>query len=282
MCRFVIYSGPPIPLDHIITRPAHSIIQQSKDSTLRSEPVNGDGFGMAWYVPSVSPHPGVFRSIRPAWNNRNVRSISRVTTSGLVAAHVRAASPELPVADVNCHPFTFGRYAFMHNGGIARFKSLRRRLVDSLSDAAYEGVEGTTDSEIAFALFLDRLDVQPSDLPASDRIANAVEKTIHDIVQIAGGDDVSYLNFAVTDGKRVVASRFATDPKVAPSLFLNEGCHYVLEGDQVHLRQCANAHSAVVISSEPLSADEEWKEIERNSLVVVTAKRRVLHRKLAC
>ena len=63
MCRFVLYLGPELTLDTLITKPSHSLIHQSTHATERREPLNGDGFGLAWYVPSISAEPARFRSI---------------------------------------------------------------------------------------------------------------------------------------------------------------------------------------------------------------------------
>ena len=50
MCRFMIYKGrEEMVLSDLLTKPAHSIINQSFDSRLRLDmrnPVNGDGFGV--------------------------------------------------------------------------------------------------------------------------------------------------------------------------------------------------------------------------------------------
>ena len=64
MCRFALYLGPPITLGSLVTEPAHSIIHQSFESRER-EPLNGDGFGVAWYVRELSPRPATFRAISP-------------------------------------------------------------------------------------------------------------------------------------------------------------------------------------------------------------------------
>ena len=114
MCRFVLYSGEPITLDLLTTRPEHSIIHQSFRSRLREEPLNGDGFGIAWYVPEISSEPALFRSVQPAWNNVNLLHLARVSRSPCVLAHVRAATG-FAVSEPNCHPFNADRFAFMHN-----------------------------------------------------------------------------------------------------------------------------------------------------------------------
>ena len=51
----------------------------------------------------------------------------------------------------------------MHNGGIGGFKGLRRHLLELLPDKIWDSIDGSTDSEHAFALFLHLLfDRSPS------------------------------------------------------------------------------------------------------------------------
>ena len=53
MCRFTLYLGDPIRLASLVTEPRRSLIRQSFASEEREEPLNGDGFGIAWYVPEM-------------------------------------------------------------------------------------------------------------------------------------------------------------------------------------------------------------------------------------
>jgi hypothetical protein len=92
MCRFTFYMGAPIRLDTLLLEPEHSLIRQSSYSLEREEPLNGDGFGVGWYARGHTTLPAVFRSITPAWNNRNLHNLARVVASDCVMAHVRAAS----------------------------------------------------------------------------------------------------------------------------------------------------------------------------------------------
>ena len=78
MWRFTLYLGPPMRVAALLFEPEHSLIRQSTHSRERSEPLNGDGFGLGWYVPEIGPEPAVFRSITPAWNNRNLASLAHV------------------------------------------------------------------------------------------------------------------------------------------------------------------------------------------------------------
>lgn len=156
MCRFLVYIGKePVLLADLLTRPSHSIIQQSWDSRERmtAGPLNGDGFGVGWYA-AFDPTPCIFTSINPAWNNLNLRRLADKVMSRLIFAHVRAASLGLLINEANCHPFSFGPFIWMHNGQIVGFTSIKRKLVQYIDDQLFNHIQGTTDSEYSFMLFL--------------------------------------------------------------------------------------------------------------------------------
>ena len=121
MCRFTLYLGPAVRLSTLLIEPSHSLIHQSFKSTERSEPLNGDGFGVGWYAPRLTWEPAVYHDVSPAWNNRNLHSVAKLVVSPCVLAHVRAATPGSDVNLANCHPFQYGAYLVMHNGHIGGF-----------------------------------------------------------------------------------------------------------------------------------------------------------------
>jgi predicted glutamine amidotransferase len=263
-----------LTLDSLITRPVNSIVHQSFHSHERSEPLNGDGFGVAWYVPELSDEPARFRSITPAWNNQNLVHIARVTRSGCVLAHVRAASPGLPVTETNCHPFVHGRFAFMHNGQVAGFTRIRREILAQLSDSAYDAIKGSTDSEMLFAVFLDerarRTETDP--LEATLRGIEAAFRRVLEAASRGSVEEQSHLNVAVADGTCAVVTRFTTAlPDMAPSLYLHEGRRYVCEEGTCRMVEPDQGHGAVIVSSEPLSQDPGWHQVPPNHAVLVRA-----------
>ena len=56
MCRWLAYSGSPVPVEEFLLKPKHSLIDQSLHSTMGAETTNGDGFGLGWY--GVGDTPG--------------------------------------------------------------------------------------------------------------------------------------------------------------------------------------------------------------------------------
>ena len=90
MCRWLAYSGGPIRLQALLFEPRDNLIDQSLTSRSAETPTNGDGFGMGWY--DKWEKPGLFHSIRPAWNDSNLRDLAAHIESPLFMAHVRATS----------------------------------------------------------------------------------------------------------------------------------------------------------------------------------------------
>jgi glutamine amidotransferase len=230
---------------HRTTNSSHTL-QQSYDARERRNDaslplhlsygnLNGDGFGIGWYPPCgpCSRHdtsPCTFTSVTPAWNNLNLSRLAKKLDSGLIFAHVRAAYPGMPVSEQNCHPFAHGQYLFMHNGVVAGFLDIRRRLLAKLSDAAYNSVQSfSSDSAVCFAVFLDQLpnltERQPPEV-----LLRAIQDTIATISRIqaeSGIVDISLLNFVVSDGRTMVASRFVSSDSEQPaSLYFAEGSAY--------------------------------------------------------
>ena len=277
MCRFVVYLGPPITLGSLVTEPSHSLIHQSYRSLEREEPLNGDGFGVAWYAPR-RPFPAVFRSISPAWSNRNLLHLAPVTQSECVLAHVRAATPGMPVAESNCHPFVHEQFAFMHNGAVAGFGRIKRALLRELSDASFGAIEGSTDSEHVFALLLDQ--IRGGGDPDRDRfLLPAVQETIRRVVALAQGvcrGQATRLNLAVTDGRQAVVSRYTSDPAgKAESLYVHTGRRYTCADGVCRMIEAQGGHGAVVISSEPLTEGPGWEAVPVNHCVEVGPDRTV-------
>ncbi|KAL4857151.1 Cys-Gly metallodipeptidase DUG1 [Chlorella vulgaris] len=328
MCRLMSYIGPPITVADVVVRPSRSIIKQSYDARERRNDsslpfhlgygnLNGDGFGIGWFPPeptsAKADHtPCVFTSITPAWNNENLNRLATKLESGVIFAHVRAAYPGMPVSEQNCHPFQWGRYLFMHNGVVAGFMQIRRRLLAELTDAAYNAVQSFhSDSAVSFALFLNHLpDLHIQHPP--DVLLCALQKTIATISRIQADAgvarcDISLLNFVVSDGRSLIATRYVSNADEAPaSLYYAEGSGYereqrvpeasaklsaaakalhgtesmegvagarsrpVTEESDYHLLYSDKGSRVCLVASEPVtSAANDWVEVPANTALVV-------------
>jgi predicted glutamine amidotransferase len=258
----------------LLYRPKNSLILQSYKSKERKEPLNGDGFGIGWYAPQNSPTPCVFNSITPAWSNDNLQRLSEHTKSPCFFAHIRAASPGMKVSELNCHPFQSGRYLWMHNGTIEGFQQIRRRLRESLPDHLYNTIEGTTDSEHAFAVFLNLLgdtDGQQSAREIGKALVSTVTQLERWTAEVRSAAP-SYYNFAVTDGRNLAAIRYVSDPTVEPaSLYYAADRKYQCVNGSCQFADCHPSEKSIVIASERLSDnDSDWQRVAPNHLLIVS------------
>lgn len=228
------------PAEHSLSHQARDASYHPGCSEKRNFRVNGDGFGVAWYHHNkLEKGPCTVHFASPAWHSRNLRNICRFVESSTIMGHVRAAFSGVAhdtegstfgvrVSEENCHPFVYKRYAFCHNGGITGFPSMKRRIQQSLSDEAFSIIEGNTDSEHCFAIFLDQLRSMDEQMTAEE-IATALRKTIRKIIDFSKacgvGDRPSSFNFAVTDGAHVVATRFRNGGSEPPSLYYCYGSY---------------------------------------------------------
>jgi len=251
MCRLLGYIGPSIPLDYILSKPEHSLIEQSyQPREMNSGVVNADGFGIGWYHPEKDTPPFVYKQVIPIWNDVNLSSLGRYIESGCVLGYVRSATAGQAVDISNCQPFKSDRLLYIHNGKIENFKqTLMRPICDRLSDTAYKGISGSTDSEHFFALFVDECLKNPS-----ATLEQALQTALLNLDELAKSHQISAsANMMISNGKRLIASRFATDTE-SPSL-------YWIKDDPAF-------GQSVIIASEPMFAGD-WHRFPEQSILSV-------------
>lgn len=271
MCRLMAYRGTPIIINDLLYKPKNSLINQSVNAREIEEPLNGDGFGIGWYVPEVNNEPVTFVSVNPAWSNRNLRNLAPKVRTGCMIAHVRAASVG-EVSESNCHPFAYKSLLMAHNGGIESFGLVKRKLRDPLSDEMYNWIKGQTDSEHIFAYLVNYLNTNHKTV-TPDAVADAFENTFAFIKQLmkqTGITEAAYLNMTVTDGTFIVGTRWVSDPKEEPlTMYHSEGSRYVVEDGNTRLEAPKDDDNAVLVVSEKLTDGPEWTALPKNSLVMV-------------
>ncbi|KAG5189586.1 nucleophile aminohydrolase, partial [Tribonema minus] len=290
MCRLAVYKGPAVSLSDVLFKSSNSLIHQSNRAgsdclipglpDCLQMPVNMDGTGVAWYDSKRASNR--YRAPFPAFADDGLREVSKSIQSDLMFGHVRSAAAGVTgesaaaVGETNCHPFAYKNLTFMHNGAISCFAKVRHHLEQHLTKEAASIIQGNTDSELLFALWLSQL----GDLSAKHsalHLAHALDKTIGIITSTtaqAGIVHASSLNMAVTNGLHVVVSRYRNSPtEQPPSLYMSHGSGLAV-GDDNCLR-FARPHGVggVVISSEPLCSRslERWSIVPKNTMVVAVA-----------
>ena len=272
MCRLLAYLGTPIVIDKLLYQPKNSLVNQSINAREIEEPLNGDGFGIGWYVPELHKEPVTFVSVHPAWSNRNLRNLAPKIRTECFIAHVRAASVG-EVSESNCHPFQYRNLLMMHNGGVENFSRIKRKIREPLSDELYNWIKGQTDSEHLFAYLLNQLFSDTDEHVTPESVMAAFEKTFADLklmMRDHGINDAAYLNMMVTNGAFFVGTRYTTDPAQEPlTLYHSEGRRYVVEDGISYMKAPEDDDQAVLVVSEKLTEEDHWTAIPPNHFVIV-------------
>ena len=265
MCRWMAFRGQPILIETLLYNTKHSLIEQSRHARLGVETFNGDGFGVGWYSQEKGAAPGRYRSLMPAWGDRNLRDLAAHVRSPLFLAHVRATTGT-PVQDTNCHPFRHENWLFAHNGAIHDFFEIRRELAVAIDPSLFNAVEGSTDSEMMFALAL-TFGLRDEPLPALERMAGFVEDTAH----AHGIENPLQMTLGVTDGERLYAVRYSSIGQgQTRTLFrtADVGTLRALYPDHEYASRISDEDRAVV--SEPLGdLPGVWEEVPEATALVI-------------
>jgi predicted glutamine amidotransferase len=252
MCRWIAYRGETIPLEQYVTAPAHSLVVQSQRALESTAATNGDGFGMGWY--GEHAEPGLYREVRPAWSDENLRYLCRHIRSHLYFAHVRAATGT-PITRPNCHPFACGRWLFMHNGMIGNWGRLRRKVEALIPDAFYGSRIGTTDSEAVFLAILGAGgDKDP--VGATARVL----ATLTELVSTEGYREPLRFTAALANGRDLYAFRYAANDNANSLYYRESGGNVVvvsepLDANRAHWKPVPPGHAIVARDAEPVALE---------------------------
>jgi predicted glutamine amidotransferase len=262
MCRWLAYSGSPILLEALLYRPEHSLIDQSRHARMGVETTNGDGFGVGWYEPD-SETPAVFRSIEPAWNDRNVREVASHVRSPLFLSHIRA-STGTAVQQTNCHPFRYDKWLWVHNGLVRDFHLVKRDLSLAVDESLYPYIEGSADSETLFYLALT--------FGLEDDPPKAVERMVGFVEEVGRRHGVEHpiqMTIGTSDGKSVWAFRYSSEGD-SRTLFYSTDVRTVRElHPELEVLQLVSDETRIVVS-EPLGdLSGAWNEVPESSYGVV-------------
>jgi len=229
MCRlFAVHSTRPVsiagPLETLSTLSRHH-----RDGWGQATHLGGDGWS-------------VLRETGPAFESGRYSRLAGEPTGLVSLTHLRLAS--VGKLDLNNnHPFTSNGWAFMHNGTLRNFDQHRARLEAEIAPQFRAGLQGSTDSERCFALFLTFLQGR-KDVEISEA-ARALGRMSHLVASMTDAPEApSKMNFITSNGKITLAAR--------------RGHTMVMRQDE----------SSVSIASESLTP-HRWREVPEDGLLAV-------------
>ncbi len=292
MCRLVAYLGEQVVLDEILFQPDSSIVEQAVHPQLLSA-MNLAGFGVvAWDDQSPSADlPWTYRTAGLPFFDRNLRALSRKARATATLAHVRGVllSDREVVNEQNVHPFQYEGtpIALAMNGDLDRFSEMRNDLADLVAPELARKVEGTTDTEWLYALILSHLDNPQAPAADPEELAGAVETALRQVREVRerrGLVRQSAVNLVISDGRCLVATRFAFDygwyhegwtfaggerRYDYTTLWYAAGSGYGRHGGEWNVG--SGDPTSLIVASEPLTLDRStWLEVPEYCLMVAT------------
>ena len=193
----------------------------------------------------------------------NLRELSDHVESPLFLAHIRAAVGS-PVQQTNCHPFRYGRWLFVHNGLIDGFRRLRRELLLEVDPELFDGIAGSTDSELLFHLAL-TLGLEDDPVAAMEAAVGHVEARAraHEI------DNPVQMTVGISDGERLWAFRYSSQHE-SRTLFVSEDVEAVqaLHPENERLQRL-DAGARVVVSEPLADLAGAWREVPESTALVI-------------
>ncbi|AGC46144.1 class II glutamine amidotransferase domain-containing protein [Myxococcus stipitatus DSM 14675] len=257
MCRlFGFRSSVPSAVHHSLVTQKNSLLIQSRE--------HKDGWGIAAY--SAAPMPLVAHGVAPAHSDPDFQRVSNGVSAHTVVAHIRLASVGA-VELRNSHPFNHGRWTFVHNGTVRDFSRHHASIEALICPTLRAGIQGTTDSERCFYLFLTRLAARhPIGQPVPvEGVARALAETMSLVSAITDTTETpqrSAMNFLVTDGEVMVASRRNR------TLFVSLGDAFSATGT---LPTSGTKLEQLIVSSEALCGGPHWTPVAEEDVIGVDA-----------
>lgn len=286
MCRVLAYLGESMLLDDLFYKPDNSLVKQSYHPRLMTHMLNLAGFGFAaWNKESINPDiPFYYRIHSLPFYDENLKNLALKINTTCLISHIRGIryDEENVVSNQNCHPFKFpnSQIAFAHNGTLVGFEEMLTDLNRYIPLKYRRYVHGTTDSEVLYALFLSCLD-EISEPLSMERVFSALAESLKILDKIRKKNRIaiaSPLNFIISNGEFIVASRFVFDYGQYP-----EGYHSPHTGyhsmwytygeayndcDGSYQMKASETMKSIIVASEPLTEDTTtWIELPEYSFI---------------
>ena len=218
---------------------------------------NVDGAGIGFFGPGGEPV--VDKQPEPAFRDQEFTHEARQAESSVFVAHVRWATAGGRTV-LNTHPFVMDGRVMAHNGGLGDLAQLDKEL------GSYARlVLGDTDSERYFALITKEIDAHGGDVGAGITAAAS---------WIAARLPVSSLNAIVAAPGELWALRY---PGQHALHILERPAHPGPGAPGLHVRSTTSsvhvpaldAAASVVIASEQLDGESDWRMLASGELVHV-------------
>jgi glutamine amidotransferase len=227
MCRHLAYLGPPVELGSVLFDPPHSLRNQAQRPR---QQIWGDdnphGWAVGWWD-GEAIHD--YRTRTPMWEDDGFPT---TTVAGAFVAAARYAAPGASLDVRSTAPLVADGWLCSLNGIVDDFyDGVGEELRARCSARRREALVTDVDTEVCFALFLDRLDSGESPEEAAGALVKDLESAT-----------TGRFNFLFSDGNRIVGT---------------------VAGNSLWFRD-----DPAILVSEPLDDDPAWRQLDDRTLVV--------------
>ncbi len=267
MCRLYGFRASSLTrVECTLVRAQNALLAQSRlDARGTSNP---DGWGIASYDDGA---PRLERCDTAAFEDLRFSAAAEQIYARTVLAHVRRATVG-GATSANTHPFSHGRWSFVHNGTVTAFDRVGKLLEEETDDDLLRHRHGTTDSELIFYWLLTRIarsGIGPNGGPTElDRLGGLLGEAVRFLArerERQGAAEPAKLNLMLTDGEVLIASRWGNTLHWVTRRGVHDcevcGVPHVQEREEPDYR-------AAVVASERIS-QESWQEVPEGSVLLV-------------
>jgi glutamine amidotransferase len=253
--------------------------------------LNLAGFGLvAWDRNSCNPAiPFIYKTPQLPFYDQNLRNLTQKILPQCMLAHIRGVTynEKQVISRENVHPFLFlgiNNIVLAHNGILAKFVDMRYDLLKYIPNEVNRHIQGTTDSEWIYALFISQLMRTGNDVYTPEILIETITGTLRILKEARNHRHIHFhspINLFITNGEFILATRLVfdfghkenlsvanNDPHgIYHSLWYTCGDSYEFQDDKY---QMSNSHkkSSVIIASEPLTTNTtSWTEVPESSLI---------------
>ncbi len=219
---------------------------------------NRDGWGVGWYC-EKNKEPLIEKEAKEATISEKYTSTFHVN-SCIFIAHVRYKTFGEPKVE-NTHPFAFKNWLFAHNGSICEQDELY------LAESLVELLKGDTDSEKLFLYLI-------QDINNESEINQIIDSLVNRITELKKFK-YSSLNFILSNGEYLIAYRDAISNLDYYSLYYlkrdydSPAISYLSPETKALIDlKLARDEKAIIVCSEKLTRDEEWKCLSNGEMLV--------------
>ncbi|MBF6060596.1 ergothioneine biosynthesis protein EgtC [Nocardia terpenica] len=252
MCRHLGYLGPAAPVGELLTRGTHSLREQgwAPRDMRGGGTINADGFGVAWWVrePGDTLRASRYRNPAPIWTDPAVDEVLPQLWSTAVVAAVRSATVGMPVERSACAPFTYGRWAFSHNGVVRDWRRVLTEVAAEFGVPSLLDAESRTDSAALWVI-----------------VRGLLETPGTAVGQAADSFRAHDPSVALARLARAVLARV---PEARLNLLLSDG-ETLWATTVYHSLAVLVGEEAAVVASEPYDDDPRWRAVPEGRVVTV-------------